>query len=160
MAYLLDANVFIEGKNTYYGMDFCPGFWDWIDRAHANGEVLSVERIGDELLAGQDALAAWARARWAGMFLPPDPPVAAALATVSAWATSQTYPPAAVSEFLQSGDYFLIAHALAHRHTVVTRELPGATRRIKIPDVCIGLGVPFTTPFEMLRRSAARLELG
>jgi len=24
MAYLLDANVFIEAKNRYYGLDFCP----------------------------------------------------------------------------------------------------------------------------------------
>ena len=26
--YLLDANVFIEAKNRYYGFDFCPAFWD------------------------------------------------------------------------------------------------------------------------------------
>jgi hypothetical protein len=24
MAYLLDANVFIQGKNLHYGLDFCP----------------------------------------------------------------------------------------------------------------------------------------
>jgi len=24
MAYLLDANVFIQAKNLHYGMDFCP----------------------------------------------------------------------------------------------------------------------------------------
>jgi len=27
MAYLLDANVFIQAKNLYYGLDFCPAFW-------------------------------------------------------------------------------------------------------------------------------------
>ncbi|MGL5809392.1 MAG: DUF4411 family protein [Nocardioides sp.] len=26
MAYLLDANVFIQAKNLHYGMDFAPGF--------------------------------------------------------------------------------------------------------------------------------------
>ena len=30
MAYLLDANVFIQAKNLYYGFDFCPAFWDWL----------------------------------------------------------------------------------------------------------------------------------
>ncbi len=25
MAYLLDANVFIQAKNLHYGLDFCPG---------------------------------------------------------------------------------------------------------------------------------------
>jgi hypothetical protein len=28
MAYLLDANVFIQAKNLHYGLDFCPAFWD------------------------------------------------------------------------------------------------------------------------------------
>lgn len=31
MAYLLDANVFIQAKNLQYGFDFCPAFWDWLD---------------------------------------------------------------------------------------------------------------------------------
>jgi hypothetical protein len=25
MAYVLDANVFIQAKNLHYGLDFCPG---------------------------------------------------------------------------------------------------------------------------------------
>ena len=49
MAYLLDANVFIEGKNRYYGFDFCPGFWDWIDAANAAHRVFSIEKVGDEI---------------------------------------------------------------------------------------------------------------
>ena len=32
MLYLLDSNIFIEAKNRYYGMDFCPAFWDSLDR--------------------------------------------------------------------------------------------------------------------------------
>ena len=30
MAYILDANVFIEAKNRRYGLDFCPAFWEWL----------------------------------------------------------------------------------------------------------------------------------
>lgn len=33
MAYLLDTNVLIAAKNTYYGFDFCTAFWDWLDVA-------------------------------------------------------------------------------------------------------------------------------
>ena len=33
MAYLLDANVFIQAKNLHYGLDFCPAFWDWLIEA-------------------------------------------------------------------------------------------------------------------------------
>jgi hypothetical protein len=46
-------------------------------------------------------------------------------------------------------------------HTVVTHEVPSAsTRKIKIPDACIDLGINFMTPFQMLRREGARFVLG
>jgi hypothetical protein len=61
MAYLLDANVFIEAKRRHYGFDFCPAFWDWLDRQHAAGKVFSIEKVGDELRAGNDELSDWAR---------------------------------------------------------------------------------------------------
>jgi hypothetical protein len=38
MAYLLDANVFIQAKNLHYGMDFCPAFWDWLLDANRKGK--------------------------------------------------------------------------------------------------------------------------
>lgn len=67
MAYLLDANVFIEAKNRYYGLDFCPAFWAWLIAANAEGKVFSIERVGAELKAGNDALAKWAAARTGGL---------------------------------------------------------------------------------------------
>lgn len=30
MAYLLDANVFIEAKKRFYGLDFSPAYWEWL----------------------------------------------------------------------------------------------------------------------------------
>ena len=54
-----------------------------------------------------------------------------------------------------------VAHALAHDCTVVTHEVPADTiRKIKIPNACIGLGLRFTSPYEMLRRERARFVLG
>ena len=84
-----------------------------------------------------------------------------ALGKVSAWATGQHYEPAAVNTFLQVADYYLVAYALAHGHTVVTHEIAStSTKKIKIPDACIGLGIKCMTPFEMLRRERARFILG
>jgi len=58
-------------------------------------------------------------------------------------------------------DYYLIAQAHAAGQIVVTHEVPSASkRRIKIPDACIGLGIKFMTPYEMLRRERARFVLG
>lgn len=161
MAYLLDANVFIAAKNLHYGFDFCPAFWDWIIREHAAGRLMSVERVGDELQAIDDDLSRWADQRGSSFFVRPDASVIPELGSVSTWASSQSYEPAAISLFLQVADYYLVAQARAGGHTVVTHERPAASRRkIKIPDACIGLGIHHVTPYEMLRRERARFTLG
>lgn len=161
MAYLLDANVFIEAKRRHYGMDFCPAFWDWLVEHNAAARVFSIEKIGDELRAGGDELADWAVALGEAFFLPPDEALLASLAVVGEWVTRQNYRPAAVSAFLQDPDYYLIAHAHAHGHVVVTHEVPSdGVRAVKIPNVCIGLKTKSMTPFEMLRVERARFVLG
>ena len=160
MAYLLDANVFIQAKNLHYGLDFCPAFWDWLIAENTAKKVFSIEKVGDEILAGADQLAAWASGRGPDFFLPPDNKLLAALSNVSAWATGQSYEPAAVNTFLLVADYYLIGHALAHGHTVVTHEVAStSTKRIKIPDACIGLGIKCVNPYEMLRTERARFVL-
>ena len=68
MAYLLDANTFIQAKNEYYGFDVCPGYWDWLERENAAGNVFSIDKIGDELKQGNDQLATWAGARGKNFF--------------------------------------------------------------------------------------------
>lgn len=161
MAYLLDANVFIQGKRRHYGMDFCPGFWDWLVKENAAGRVFSIEKVGDELTAGDDELADWAAARGETFFLAPDAALLASLTVVSEWVSEQRYRPEAVNAFLQDADYYLIAHAHAHDHVVATHEIASdGVRQVKIPNVCIGLGTKCMTPFEMLRVARARFVLG
>ena len=72
MAYLLDANVFIQAKNLYYGLDFCPAFWDWLIAHNEAGQVFSIEKVGDEIMAGGDDLATWALDRATSFFLKPE----------------------------------------------------------------------------------------
>ena len=161
MAYLLDADVFIRAKNLHYGFDFCPAFWDWLIQQNQGGQVYSIERVGDELLAGDDELANWAGDRDDDFFLPPDAALLPALAKVSNWVTNQSYDQAAVSTFFQQADYYLVAQAYAGQHTVVTHEIPStSSRKIKIPDVCIGLSIKCMTPYEMLKKERARFVLG
>jgi hypothetical protein len=161
MAYLLDANVFIAAKNLHYGLDFCPAFWDWLVEKQAEGIVFTVEKVRDEVQAVADDLSDWIEQRDPSFFLAVDTASFPSLAAVSEWATNNRYEQAAVTTFLQNADYYLIAQALAGEHTVVTHEVPSATtRKIKIPDACIGLGISFMTPFQMLRRERARFILG
>lgn len=160
MAYLLDANVFIQAKNLQYGFDFCPAFWDWLAQAHDAGRLRSFRQVGDELNAGDDELARWADERDDAFFLQPDAAVLGAAPQVSAWVMQQGYEPSAVNSFLQVADFWLVAAALAGHHAVVTHEVASPTlRRIKIPNVCVGLGVEFLAPYQMLRREQARFVL-
>jgi hypothetical protein len=160
MVYLLDANIFIQAKNLHYGFDFCPAFWDWLVENNTNGIVFSIEKVGDELKAGNDDLAKWAQKRGAVFFLRPDVQIVPAFGQVSSWVNNQGYDLAAVSTFLQVADYYLIAHALAGRFTIVTHEIPANTKKkVKIPNVCIGLSIKHMTPYEMLRYERARFVL-
>jgi len=159
--YLLDSNIFIQAKNLHYGFDFCPAFWEWLVVKNKEGVVLSIEKVGDELQAMDDELAYWAAEQGDIFFLKPDDAVLPALSQVSGWATGQSYESAAISTFLQVADYWLVAHALAHELIVVTHEVPSnSTRKIKIPNACIGLGIRCVTPYEMLRLERARFILG
>ncbi len=160
MAYLLDANVFIQAKNLHYGLDFCPAFWQWLIATNAAGRAFIIEKVGDEIAAGNDELSGWAAKRGSPFFLKPDAAILGVLGRVSTWASGNGYEPAAVNTFLQVADYYLVAHALAHGDTVVTHETPSAsTKKIKIPNACIGLGLKCMTPYEMLRVERARFIL-
>ena len=160
MAYLLDANIFIQAKNLHYGMDFCPAFWDWLVETNQAGKLHSIEKIGDELLVGNDDLATWAGQRDEKFFLPPDDVTIPALATTAEWVRQQKYRPAAISAFLQDADYYLIAFALAHGYVVVTHEIASdGVNRVKIPTVCIGLKIKCISPYQMLRNEGAKFVL-
>jgi hypothetical protein len=161
MAYLLDSDVFMAAKNHHYGFDFCPAFWEWLIVSNSAGRVFSIEKVGDEIRAVEDELKVWATERGFDFFLKPDAAMLPALGSVSDWITSQAYDPAAVSTFLRVADYYLVAHALAHGHTVVTHEVAAPTvKTVKIPNVCIGLKIACVNPFEMLRRERAYFVLG
>lgn len=115
----------------------------------------------DELIGGNDELAEWAKALDDDFFLPPDSDMLPSLAVVSTWADGGNYEPAAVSQFLQVADYYLVAHAHAHGFNVVTHEVAAnSVKKIKIPNACIALGVKNLNPYEMLRKEHARFVLG
>ena len=161
MPYLLDANVFIQAKNLHYGLDFCPAFWNWLIENNIAEKVFSIEKVGDEIDAGDDELAEWAKNREPKFFLKPDEQVMEQFSTVSSWASGQSYEPVAVNTFLQVADYYLMAHALAYTFTIVTHEIAAnSQKKIKIPNACIGLGIKCINPFEMLRKERARFVLG
>ena len=161
MAYLLDANTLIQAKNEYYGFDLCPGFWAWLEQENAAGEVFSIDRIQQELKKGNDKLATWATEHGNAFFQPVDEQTIKAMTDVANWVQSGNFSDHAKRSFLAGADPFLIAHALAHRHTVATHEVhvEGQRSKVKIPTVCRGLKISCVRTFDMLRQKHASFVL-
>tara|TARA_B100001750_G_scaffold246936_1_gene270895 strand:+ start:1418 stop:1771 length:354 start_codon:yes stop_codon:yes gene_type:complete len=106
---------------------------------------------------GDDRLSQWASARRGAFFLEPEPSVLPSLGAVSEWVLAAEYKPAAKDEFFRAADYQLVAAAHAAGCTVVSLEVPqGTKKRVKIPDVCVGMGVKQTQLWTMLSRDRAK----
>jgi hypothetical protein len=149
MAYLLDTNVFIEAKNHYYGFNICPGFWTWLDHAHAKGLILSIKQVRDELMGRQDRLTNWCKSR-SKMFVDTnDEKTYEKLALLTSWVVGN-YADAAQAKFLGDADFILVGYADAYDHTVVTTEIAASGKAVKIPNACKAMNVPWMNPFQML----------
>lgn len=162
MDFLFDSNIFIEAKNRYYGFDICPGFWEWLDGVCAS-DAGSIVNVRDELMAGNDELADWAKERHdAPWFLDvDDDPTQANFAQIANYVAAQPYTPAATSHFLSKADPWLIAKSMTLGTTLVTHEMPepGARRRVPIPNVCANFDVPYLNTFDALRHFATEFHL-
>lgn len=159
--YLLDTNVFIEAKNRYYGMDFAPGFWDWLHLAHGRGQIFTVRAVADEIAPG-DELSSWFKALPSSFVFDSIAEDAPHLEALAVWANSSThYRREAIAEFLGSADYRLVAQAKTLGFTIVTHEIadPNRVKRIKIPEACNQIGVPYANLFDVLRQAEMRLKL-
>ncbi len=154
--YLLDANVFIQAKNTYYSFDVCPGFWDSLIGAHEGGSVGSIVPVKSELEIGKDELADWVRANVPANFFASEEEesvVSRYREVVGHVQQSPAYLDYARADFLSGADGWLIAYASTHNLHVVTQEQldPNIRKRVPIPNVAQHFGVPFINTFEMLK---------
>src|ERR1022692_163909 len=141
MAYLLDSNVFIEAKNRYYGFNFHPGFWKWLDHANAQGSIISIKQVRDELMEREDRLTLWCKTRKPMFVDTDDEKTYESMKILAPW-VCQNYLPAAQAKFLGCADCVLVAYAHAHKHTVVTIEKAAAGLEVKIPNACKEMDVP------------------
>lgn len=162
--YLLDSNVLKEAKNRYYGFAICPGFWDWLQQANASGNLASVEKIREEIDAGDDDddLKRWIHDSSPLSFLKPDAETVEAMKEVTRWVMEQDYDEKNRAAFFAKADPLLIARAKAHGDIVVTHEayVPANSKKVKIPNVCEAMEVEWIDCFQMLNTSGAQFVLG
>ncbi len=154
--YVLDTNVFVQAHRRHYAFEICPGFWDCLAHHHEAGRIVSIDRVRDEILAG-DALEAWAKdSAPSGLFAATaDVAVVQNYADMVRWVqASSQFNSEAKTEFAQVADAWLCAYAKAKaQHVVVTHEelSPQVKRRVPIPNVCQQFGLEWVDPFRMLK---------
>lgn len=156
--YVIDSDVLITAKNSYYAFDLCPGFWNSLLVQHAAGQVHSLDRNRMELLQGRDDddLVQWVHESVPGDFFlsTHQQDVAAAYTDVMVWVQrNPQYFDNAKAKFATGADGWLVAYARLHGSTVVTLEesRPESRNQIKLPDICIQFGVRYENVFTMLR---------
>ncbi len=157
MLYLLDANVIITAKDSYYAMDQVPEFWPWLHYHGEKGNLKIPQELFEEVNAGSDKshpFYVWRKEK----------------SNVEALQLNESLDANLVQKVLNEGygenltdaelgsigrDPFLIAYALAMPgRTVVTTEVsrPSKKRQNRaIPDVCQHFGVPCLNTFQMTR---------
>ena len=140
--------------------DTFPGFWDWLIIQNRKGMIYSVQAVDGELKKGKDDLTDWATKRGDAFFLPPNESTADALKTVTDTVYDMDYKEFAVSAFLNSADYYVVAEAYAKKYMVVAREVRSdGKNKIKIPNVCDKLRISCMGPFEMIKTEKPRFIL-
>ena len=163
--YILDSDVFIAAKNSYYAFAICPGFWNSLIHHHGAGSVRSIDRVRGELLAGSrtEDLVLWVKEQ-----LPPaffvdtdEKAVTDAYGKVMLWVQrNPQYSDPAKAKFATEADGWLVAYAMVHGVTVITNEQPRpqSRNRILLPDVCSQFKVTYKDTFAMLHELAVRYE--
>lgn len=161
--YVIDSDVLITAKNSYYAFDLCPGFWKSLLAQHRLAQVHSLDRNRMELLQGRDTddLVKWVKEKVPNaFFLSTDQvEVVEAYAEIMFWAQrSPQFFDNAKAKFATGADGWLVAYAQVNQCQVVTLEesRPESRSQVKLPDVCLQFGVPYQNVFTMLRTLQVR----
>ena len=160
MIYLLDANAFIQAHRTYYHMNICPGYWDWLDHQNGLGIVQSIDWVYEELVDGNDKLVEWAKARKPFFKESSDASTQENFAAVAEHVVDiPNMVNGASEEFLDGADPWLIAMAMnSNNYKIVTNEgfKPEIRRKILIPNVCEHFNVQYMGVVEFLKELEAK----
>jgi len=156
--YVIDSNVLIEANRRYYSLDFAPAFWNFLIRSAKEGNVISIDKVYDEILNGKDNLAEWTKNKFSFAFAETkkDEKILEFYSTLMKWALMQDqFTQPAKDEFARNknADAWIVAFAKIKGYVVVTQEVLDINirKRIPIPNVCSEFKIEFMDTFQMLR---------
>lgn len=155
--YWLDADVFIQAKNGPYPFELVPKFWSFLAENLDYGYIKSPRMVYGELVEGDDLLAKWAKRRkGSGLCVKADKDAHECFRKIANHVHANNRAQQAIV-FLNGGDGWVIAHAMATNGIVVSQESERRKKsKIKVPTVCRELGVKCINTYEMLRQLGAQ----
>ena len=148
--YLIDSNVLMEANRRYYSLDFAPAFWNFLIKTAKEGKILSIDRVYDEILKGQDNLADWTENNFSFAFTDTknDENILGFYGELMQWAVKQDqFTQVAKDEFarVENADSWIISFAKINGYVVVTQEVLDINikKKIPIPNVCAEFDIKF-----------------
>jgi predicted nucleic acid-binding protein len=150
--YCLDTNVLIQAWRSYYSPTFCPDYWDILNQLGQERRILLPNMVFEEIVRTYDDLTEWLKKSHIPR-LPHDEQV------IDCWKNILAKDPLhrlLVDDIKQRSlaDPWVVAHALNEGACVVTKENKEtalSTTRIKIPNVCENMGVPWMNDFQFIQ---------
>jgi predicted nucleic acid-binding protein len=151
--YCLDTNVLIQAWQKYYAPNICPDYWSLLDDLGSKGIIFIPQMVSEEIYRTDDDLSKWLK----NSRLPIskiDTNVTNFLKSIYSAHPSHVH---LVDNTKQRSlaDPWVIAHAINENATVVTKEEKVTavnTNKIKIPNVCENMGVPWINDFELVTK--------
>ncbi|MGE5479440.1 MAG: DUF4411 family protein [Chloroflexota bacterium] len=150
--YCLDSNVFIEGWNKYYSPQLCPDYWNVLKELGRKGKIFIPKDVYEEITSGEDELSSWLKSSKIRVSKRTGPILNCWTAILAKNPNHQRLVDNTKGRSL--ADPWVIAHAIVEKATVVTKEiklLDENSKRLKIPNVCENMGVPWMDDFQFLK---------
>lgn len=153
--HLIDTSILVEAHRRHYPFDVVPSFWNSILGIKNDGNIVSIDKVFQEIKNGGDDLLDWCRTRLPQDFFLDSSVSVSEFQQISQWINNSDYKEEAKRKFLNDSvaDIWLIAYAKKNGYTIVTEEIstPQSKKKIKIPDVCAQFGIPCINTIDMYR---------
>ena len=164
--FLIDSNIFITPYQNYYPFDLAPGFWKQLADKLSMDEVAILDVVKDEVLKGGDDLSDWFyNIQNIHIISRKKPKILQEYAKVLNYLQcNPLYTDRALRAWATEGiaDPWLIAAAKAYDYTIITLEATAGpittpSRKPKIPNICLELGVACKDLFYFMRQTGFKL---
>ncbi len=150
--YCLDANCFIEAWNKYYSPDFCEDYWSILSKLSLEGNIIIPYMVQQEIEKVDDNLKSWLTKEKIAISQI-DEDIEKCLKEI--YSKDEKHSQLVDNKKGRSlADPWVIAHAMAKKATVVTKEekiTDPATKRIKIPNVCYNMGIKCINDYDFIK---------